>query len=886
MEDRVRFKRVLGCLVCVIMLAVIADSAGAFDAIDSEMFLNPSHPEHPAWKTISRTGLTESDWVDSTGRNTQRMQREMGNRDLPERVDNSEQPYFRGIFSQVNGSCSQASGVGYIFTYEIDWARDVPADIDANRYPSHFTYNFLNNGLDWASDPFDGWNIVQECGVPAIEVYGGMAAGGFKRWLTGYDNYYHAMQNRIRTTSFIQMDTEDDLVLIKQWFDNHAQDDPVGGLVLFGANTIGLESDVLPVDTPEEGKFVIRQWGPLGQFLADHLMTFVGYDDRICLDYNGDGLYTNDMDTNGDGHVDMSDWEVGALIIANSWGTGWANDGFCYMPYRLLVLPADQHGISIYNQGYTIDTLAEYAPLITMKVTMTHSCRNKIKVTTGISPEPDADEPETRLQLPIFNFQGGPNYMQGGTDEEDKVIEFGLDVSRLLAEIQSGQAATFFLEVTENDPEHTDEGSIESFSLMDYTSGSPVEITGTGCPISLTDNGVTRTSVTASVTFDSPVIDTTFLPGATHGQSYSQTMSASGGSPPYSWRLDLRYEESIGSRDFPSITGVRLTPSPNDDDGYVRADLDFEFPFFSDKFNHVTITTDGSIVFEDGFAVIRGSNHLSNTAAITPMGSDLQQFTDQGGGIFFESRENCAVIRWITGLYNQPEIHLDFAVVLHDSGVIDFVYGNNLSTGFSFVSGISDGQGNVSFASIMSGSDIPDNYNLVWEMPDYALDPADGMHFTDTGVFHGVPEETGTGWQLPLHISDINGLSDKRIISFMSSSGQPFYNLMLRDSNLAPLDLFRLKRILGNPLNVPLNVDEYIILDIADNYWFWPSWSNEAGYQSWSLDSDRCAYETILTFTWPEISGSAPGLRFWGAALEQGTSNLIDYDLVNWSYGD
>ena len=34
-------------------------------------------------------------------------------KDLPSRVDNSTQPYFRPIFNQVGGSCAQASGVGY-----------------------------------------------------------------------------------------------------------------------------------------------------------------------------------------------------------------------------------------------------------------------------------------------------------------------------------------------------------------------------------------------------------------------------------------------------------------------------------------------------------------------------------------------------------------------------------------------------------------------------------------------------------------------------------------------------------------------------------------------------------------------------------------------------
>ena len=68
-------------------------------------------------------------------------------------------------------------------------------------------------------------------------------------------------------------------------------------------------------------------------------MTFVGYNDNIKYDINEDGYFTNDEDTNGDGIIDMLDWEIGALKIANSWGGKWPtqNDsGYIYFPYRLL----------------------------------------------------------------------------------------------------------------------------------------------------------------------------------------------------------------------------------------------------------------------------------------------------------------------------------------------------------------------------------------------------------------------------------------------------------------------------------------------------------------------------------------------------------------------
>src|SRR4029079_6118567 len=50
-----------------------------------------------------------------------------------------------------------------------------------------------------------------------------------------------------------------------------------------------------------------------------HSMTIVGFNDDIWVDINGDGLITPN--------------EKGALRIANSWGTGWGESGFCWLAY-------------------------------------------------------------------------------------------------------------------------------------------------------------------------------------------------------------------------------------------------------------------------------------------------------------------------------------------------------------------------------------------------------------------------------------------------------------------------------------------------------------------------------------------------------------------------
>lgn len=66
---------------------------------------------------------------------------------LPPIVDNSLNKYFRGIFRQDDSCCSQAAGVAYTFAYEINRLRELDGSSDENKYPTHFTWNFLNLGV-------------------------------------------------------------------------------------------------------------------------------------------------------------------------------------------------------------------------------------------------------------------------------------------------------------------------------------------------------------------------------------------------------------------------------------------------------------------------------------------------------------------------------------------------------------------------------------------------------------------------------------------------------------------------------------------------------------------------------------------------------------------
>jgi len=118
--------------------------------------LNPD-PDGDPWIVGGLRELTAEDWEMLNKIPQWKPENPADLKDLPLQVDNTINPWFRPVFSQSGGSCAQASGIGYHFTYEIDYERNLNAGIPENQYPTHYTWDFLNGGVGNGSWYFDGW---------------------------------------------------------------------------------------------------------------------------------------------------------------------------------------------------------------------------------------------------------------------------------------------------------------------------------------------------------------------------------------------------------------------------------------------------------------------------------------------------------------------------------------------------------------------------------------------------------------------------------------------------------------------------------------------------------------------------------------------------------
>jgi hypothetical protein len=383
--------------------------------------------------------------------------------DLPDKVDNSILPAFRPIFNQKGGSCAQASSVGYVFTYEINTLRGIASNIAANQYPYDFSYNFCNAGSgNNGSNPNQGYEIAQFCGIPNVETYGGFGLGKYTEWMSGYEKYYGAMANRALSQFTIKVNTTAGILQMRQWFNNHGTGTEKGGCLVFCYNSSPTTISTIATGNPEAGKKIYTKFGTTG----GHAVTIVGYNDSVRYDFNADGKYTNNIDINGDNTVDIKDWEIGALLMVNSWGTSFGSSGKIWVPYKFC---AEADGFwSNLVYGMKTDQV-QTKPLYTYKVSLSHDNRSQIRIRAGYANNGTAT---TATGTPIsfgkaFNYAGGVFSMQGGNSNP---IEIGLDVSRFATSL-TATTTTFFLLIDSKGGT----GTVQKFSLMDYRNGTPVE---------------------------------------------------------------------------------------------------------------------------------------------------------------------------------------------------------------------------------------------------------------------------------------------------------------------------------------------------------------------------------------------------------------------------
>lgn len=371
-------------------------------------------------------------------------------------------------------SCAQAAGITYTFAYEINREEDEDGNEDENIYPHHYTWNYLNQGGNNGSWVVTGWNIVRDNGCPNY-IDAGHLNNDCVTWLDGYEGYGNGIWNRVNDDGYLFAHYANGLDNIRAWLANHNNQPgfDCGGIGVF----MKVFNYAYPYDLlgagPFTGQRFLTGWPTSGE---DHIMTIVGYHDD----------------------VNCKSWGYGAFLVANSWGTTFANSGYIWLPYNLAV----QEDLIF----YILEEVEYRQPAVVAKVKMKHEARNKVRVGIHISQNPfesaptDFDDYQKKYYAmdTEWHYGGGELPMNGSTDEP---LEFEYDISNYIEENFSWQEypqLKFILGVEEVDSNGEYDGEIIEFSILDYRDDpeNPFEVySHDNFPITIQNNTITNAVV-------------------------------------------------------------------------------------------------------------------------------------------------------------------------------------------------------------------------------------------------------------------------------------------------------------------------------------------------------------------------------------------------------
>lgn len=298
---------VAGGLPAVRDASAIAMPPMPIDALRRRADWRPTGARRPDAKTEKRVAHLRRPYVP-----------QVAVRDLPSSVKNLT--YLPSVYRQTFGSCAAFAVTYYHKTYqearEHGWVRPDPTTNPERVMSPAFTYNLAHGGSDDGSTFPSNYGYLIDYGAATCATMDPNA--DWRPWPTEAQ-WRDAHRQRAAGFSSINITTTEGLDTLKQVL---AGGDIVtfamtlyNNFVSYPTETTGVRDNVL--FAPSGGVY-----DPPGDYIADHALTVVGYDDNK--------VYRDDSGTT----------HTGAVLVVNSWGTSFGavepdfgTGGFIWIAY-------------------------------------------------------------------------------------------------------------------------------------------------------------------------------------------------------------------------------------------------------------------------------------------------------------------------------------------------------------------------------------------------------------------------------------------------------------------------------------------------------------------------------------------------------------------------
>jgi PKD repeat protein len=377
---------------------------------------------------------------------------------LPAAVDNSTLAAFPSIGQQAWNSCVGWAMGYYQWSHNNGVALGWNSKTDATKKcsPKHI-YTMINGGVDNGAYFSDAFNMLQKHGCISWANF--PEDNNYRAWNTNPDHWRAGLSFRSNAVQYVyNLDTQAGLDQAKQLLTN--------GYVLTYGTYINSWVFTTVKANPNAGANPLAGQQALlyvNGTNGSHAMTLVGYDDNAWVDVNGNNA------------VDAG--ELGVFKIANSWGTGWRNGGYAYVPYDALKpvsavaggpfsgrQPAFQSRLA-YHQPPRAQSGVAYRPRYLAKFTVNHGARNQLSLRFGHSSAAGTAATTTITPFALMN-KGGAYAFNGTTTAVPAT--FVMDVTDLPI-VATGDNRLY---LTLSDNTAGSAATVSSFELIDLVNNT------------------------------------------------------------------------------------------------------------------------------------------------------------------------------------------------------------------------------------------------------------------------------------------------------------------------------------------------------------------------------------------------------------------------------